>query len=791
MARANPIQSNFTAGLLTRRLRARDDIEQYHQGMRQALNGTILPHGGFMRRSGSIFVNAVKNRTSTKNALITFDVASDQQYIMEVGHNYIRYYANHGLVESSPGTPLETVTTYGNDEQQDIRTAQQVDVMYMVHPNGHPYKLTRTSLTSFTWTKVSWKDGHAPMQPSNITPVTCTINNGPPLAVVFSAVPKPGGLTSAEDVGRTIRWFDGVYQITTVTSTTTAELTVLHAGSDPSASSGTATLDWALGLFSDTDGPRAVLFHDGRLWYAGSRTAPDVIVGSVSDDYDNFDRGVSYGTTPTINQDDKAIVKRVQGKRLQTIQWLASQNDYMAIGSAGGEFRMFSSDAAGVLTPNATVIRSATYRGSAFKSPVQFDNQIIFIQQNLRELYELRYEVVKDNFSSRNLLLLAEDVPYADVNGRGGILRMAYQASPDSTIWMVHGDGSIIGLTYEPDQKVIGVHPHSIGNGLALVDDIAVCQNPDATAQELWFLATIEVDGTTKQYVCYMDKQYRPALSYERATTDEKIRALDEAYFVDVGLKFDNPVLLASYTQATEGVFTATAHGFLDGDRVKLRAPQGPAEMDRLSAIVSDKTANTFKLKNAAGDYIDTTGWADRGTVIDPSVTNYNSALVRKEVTTITGLDHLEGLEVWILADGMVHPNRTVTGGEIELIRRASIVAVGLPCSYRGETQRFTAGGRLGTGQGQPVSIDKVAVVLHNTVGGSFSMGNGLERALEPVNLREGNGPMDQSPPLFTGTKTVNMESSWDTEPTVYFENEQPLPMTVLAVAPRLTLNEG
>ena len=139
----------------------------------------------------------------------------------------------------------------------------------------------------------------------------------------------------------------------------------------------------------------------------------------------------------------------------------------------------------------------------------------------------------------------------------------------------------------------------------------------------------------------------------------------------------------------------------------------------------------------------------------------------------------------------MVHPNRTVTGGEIELIRRASIVAVGLPYSYRGETQRFTQGGRLGTGQGQPAAIDKIAVVLHNTVGGSFSMGNGLERALEPVNLREGNGPMDQSPPLFTGTKTVNLENSWDTEPTVYFENEQPLPMTVLAVAPRLTLNEG
>ncbi len=790
MARYNPIQANFTAGLLTRRLRGRDDLEAYHQGMRQALNGQILPHGGFMRRAGSIYVNEVKNRTSTKNALIPFDVATDQQYIMEVGHNYIRYYANHGLVESSPGTPLETVTTYDNDEQQDLRVAQQVDVMYMVHPNGHPYKLSRTSLTSFTWTKVSWKDGNAPMQPSNITAITCTkTGGGSPYTFTFSAVPKPGGFTTADDVGRTLRFHDGVYEITTVSSTTVVIATELKVLADPAGSS--ATPDWALGLFSDTDGPRAVIFHDGRLWYGGSRTAPDVIVGSMSDDYDNFFRGLAYGVTPTINEDDKSIVKRVQGKRLQTIMWLASQADYMAIGSAGGEFRMFSADTSGVLTPNAAVIRSATYRGSAYKTPVQIDNQIMFVQSNLRELFELRYEVVKDNFSSRNLMLLAEDVPDSDVNGRGGILRMAYQATPDSTIWMVHGDGSLIGLTYEPDQKVIGVHPHSIANGLARVDDIAVCQNPSSTAHELWFLATIEVDGTTEQYVCYMDQQYRPALSYERATNDERIRALDEAYFVDLGLKFDNPVLIASFTKAAQGVFTATAHGFLDGDRVKLRAPQGPSEMDRLSAIVSDKTTNTFKLKDGDGNYINTTDWDDLGDVVDPSTTNYNSPLVREEVTTITGLGHLEGLTVSVLADGMVHPDVVVSGGEIELQRRASIVAVGLPYSYRGETQRFTEGARMGSGQGQPTSIDKVAVVLHNTVGGSFGVGNGLDRHLSPLNLREGNGPMDQSPPLFTGTKEISVEGGWGVEPTVYFENTQPLPMTVLAVCPRLMLNEG
>lgn len=791
MARFAPIQNSFTAGLLSRRLRGRDDLDAYHQGMRQALNGVILPHGGFMRRSGSIYVAEVKNRTGD-NALIPFDVAADQQYVMEVGHNYIRYYANHGQVESSPGTPLETVTTYGNDEQKDLRWAQQSDVMYLVHPNGHPYKLTRTSLTSFTWAKVAWKDGYAPMQPSNITTTTLVRSGaGPGFTFTFSAVPRAGGLTTDDDVGRYIRYYDYTYLITAVGSTTTCTATLQHTGADPSH--GGTTTDWALGMFSDTDGPRAVIFHDGRLWYAGARLSPDIVVGSNSDDFDKFDRGVTYGSTPTINEDDKAIVKRVQDRRLQTIQWMSSQSEYLILGTTSGEFRMFSSDSGGVLTPNTTVIRRATSRGSAFINPVQIDNQVLFVQQNQREIYELKYDVVKDNFSSRNLMLLSEDVPDSDVNGRGGILRTAYQASPDSTVWMVHGDGSLISLTYEPDQKVIAVAPHRIGMSDEItVDDICVINNPDATAQELWFLVTLEVDGSTVQYVCYMDEQYRPALSYERASDDELIRALDEAYFVDIGLKYDVPKLLESFTKASQGVFTITSHGFSNGDRVKFRVPMGPSELDRLSAIVSDATANTFKLKDSAGNYINTTAYDDLGEAISPSTTNYNSPLVRKEVTTITGLDHLEGRTVSILADGMVHDDKTVASGSITLDRRSSIVAVGLQYNYRGETQRFTGGGKTGSDQGEEVNIDHVALILHNTLGGNVSVGNGVERELEALRYREGSGPMDQSPPLFTGVKTrVTVDGGWDVDATIYFENTQPLPMTVLAIVPRATVYEG
>lgn len=804
MARVAPIQNTFTGGLLTRRLRAREDLEVYGQGMRQALNGLILPHGGFMKRSGSYFVQEIRGgaaRVGDGVALIPFDVATDQQYVMEVGAGYIRFYANHGPVESSPGVPYEvTSTPWGAGIPRTLRTAQQIDVQYMVCPTVNPYKLTRNSATSFTLAQVLYV--FAPMAPSNITTTTLAVDTGA-LTATFSAVPKPGGLLTADDVGRTIRWFDWQFQITAVTSTTTADLFLSHTGADPAAISGTATTDWALGLFSNTDGPRAVIFHDGRLIYGGTRLNPDVIICSKSDDYDNFDRGISYGLTPTIGDDDYAIVRRIQGKRLQTIQWLASSGQGLVIGTSAGEYRMFSSDTSGVLTPKSTVIRPMTYRGSAFVNPMQMDSQVVFVQQNQRQVYEIKYDVVKDNFSSRDLMLLAEDVPDSDVSGLGGFQRLAYQHTPDSVIWLTHGDGSLVSLTYEPDQKVIGVSGHRIGDadapnivgagGRITFDDVCVIQNPSVTAQELWFLATLYTSGFTKQYVCYMDKQFRPALSYERSTDDEKIRALDEAFFVDIGASLDAPKLVSSFTKANPGVFTVTSHGFSNGDRVKFRVPQGPSELDRLSGIVRDATTHTFTLDHVdTGANVDTTSWATLSVVPDASVTNMNSPLVRKEVMTVTGLSHLQGLEVSILADGAIHPTKTVSGGSITLDRWASIVRVGLGYQYRGETQGFNQGARLGTGQGREKNADHLSITVHNTMGGSIGIGNGLVRQLQPINYRKPDGPMNQSPPLFTGVlEDIGVDGGSMIDLTVYFENNDPLPMTVLAIGPRMTIEEG
>src|SRR5690606_6324566 len=60
--------------------------------------------------------------------------------------------------------------------------------------------------------------------------------------------------------------------------------------------------------------------------------------------------------------------------------------------------------------------------------------------------------------------------------------------------------------------------------------------------------------------------------------------------------------------------------------------------------------------------------------------------------STISGLDHLEGESVSILADGATHPERTVVQGRITLDRDASKVQVGLAYTSTLQTMKLEAG---------------------------------------------------------------------------------------------------
>ena len=97
--------------------------------------------------------------------------------------------------------------------------------------------------------------------------------------------------------------------------------------------------------------------------------------------------------------------------------------------------------------------------------------------------------------------------------------------------------------------------------------------------------------------------------------------------------------------------------------------------------------------------------------------------------TTITGLNHLEGETVQILADGSAHADKTVSGGSVTLDRSASVVHVGYSYDSVVETLRMEAGADDGVSQGKTKRIHGVTVRFIDTVGAEIGPdANNLDR---------------------------------------------------------------
>lgn len=176
------------------------------------------------------------------------------------------------------------------------------------------------------------------------------------------------------------------------------------------------------------------------------------------------------------------------------------------------------------------------------------------------------------------------------------------------------------------------------------------------------------------------------------------------------------------------------------------------------------------------------------GTVEDAFFVDSGLTYRGEPTDTVSGLDHLAGRTVSVLADGTVQADRTVAeDGTLALDRPASVIHAGLPYGSVLQPMRLDAGSPRGTAQTKKKRITKVAARFHNTLGGLI--GPDVSR-LEPVYFRSPATPMGQSPGPFCGDKIVNFPKGWGRDGLLTIVQRQPLPMTVLMIVPQLIVNE-
>ena len=167
------------------------------------------------------------------------------------------------------------------------------------------------------------------------------------------------------------------------------------------------------------------------------------------------------------------------------------------------------------------------------------------------------------------------------------------------------------------------------------------------------------------------------------------------------------------------------------------------------------------------------------------SIITYDSTAT----TSITGLGHLEGEPVKILADGFIHPDKTVVSGALTLDNAASVVQVGLGYTHTIKPLKFEGGTTAGTAVGKKKQVFGITFVLLNCH--TLSFGPDASN-LKTIDFRDvQDDKMDTAVPFFTGERFEEFDDDWKVDPRIVIQSDDPTPFTLLALAPEIDTRES
>lgn len=161
------------------------------------------------------------------------------------------------------------------------------------------------------------------------------------------------------------------------------------------------------------------------------------------------------------------------------------------------------------------------------------------------------------------------------------------------------------------------------------------------------------------------------------------------------------------------------------------------------------------------------------------------SELYGKAVNQLSGLTWLAGEKVKVTIDGASHPDVVVNSdGTIDLEAEGRFITVGLyaPAKYQSLYLDPEIGG-TNFAQGYMQNIPKAYIRFYNTMGGRI--GPTFDK-MEEIQYRTSQDAMDEAIPLFTGEKQLNFPANWNHFAQVCVEQDEPLPMTILAIIPEV-----
>jgi hypothetical protein len=413
MARFVSIQTNFSTGEMDPLLRARIDLESYPNALAQATNVVVQPQGGMRRRPGTRRLLNLPNSgaDSAGNGVrcVAFEFSASDSYMLVFTHNRMYVIRNKALVTNINGSGNNYLNTSAvgltGARLSRMCWTQSADTLILVHEDIQPVRVVRGA-TNADWTASAVAFESIPQHPFSITITSSTALGAGHLTP--SAVSGKVQLTSqnsaftAASVNQYINATpQGRARIVQYISPTQVKAITEFPFFD---TSNIAQGNWEIesgyeNAWSVTRGwPRTVTFHEGRLYFGGSKSRPSTLWGSKV--------GLFFDFVAAEGLDDDAVEATLDTNTFNAITDMISGRD-LQVFTTGGEFYVPQSGLEPV-TPTNFFVKTISRNGSREGIRVQqLESGTLFVQRQGKALNELAFNDVQLTYISNKISLLA------------------------------------------------------------------------------------------------------------------------------------------------------------------------------------------------------------------------------------------------------------------------------------------------------------------------------------------------------------------------------------------------
>jgi hypothetical protein len=448
MPRFVDIQTNFSTGELDPLLRSRIDLAQYNNALSKATNVLVQPQGGIRRRPGLKHIAELPSSAGSGVRLVPFEFSVDDSYMLcFVNERMYVFKDGVQITAINGGANAYLTTTITSAMLGQLQWTQSADTMFIVHPDLAPVKLVRGG-TDATWTISTYSFSSIPKYAFTLSVSTPTSGHLTPSAVSGNVtLSSQNSAFSAGSVGQYINAYpQGRARIIQYISATSVKAVTEYPFFD---TSNIAQGSWEIesgyeDVWSSGKGwPRTVTFHEGRLYFGGSKSRPSTIWGSKIGIFDEF--------MPTEAFDDDAVEATLDTSSLNVIVDMISGRD-LQVFTTGAEFYVPQSGTEPI-TPLTLTFKGVSRNGIKPGTRVQsLESGTVYIQRQGKSINEFLFSDTQLTYVTQRISLLSGHLLKAPTRMS---LRRATSTDEGDLLMMVNDtDGTIAAFSIMRSQQI-------------------------------------------------------------------------------------------------------------------------------------------------------------------------------------------------------------------------------------------------------------------------------------------------------------------------------------------------